>query len=46
MVLSVEAYVGEEGGDEGVKLEEEILVTEEGPVFLSNAPHDERLASR
>jgi Xaa-Pro aminopeptidase len=46
MVLSVEAYVGVEGEDEGLKLEEQVLVTSEGVEVLSHAPHDEHLASR
>ncbi len=28
MVVSVESYIGEKGGREGVKLEDEILITE------------------
>jgi Xaa-Pro dipeptidase len=43
MVLSVEAYVGEDGGSEGVKLEEEILVTVDGFEVLADVPYDERL---
>jgi Xaa-Pro aminopeptidase len=45
MVFSVEAYVGVEGEDEGLKLEEQVLVTAEGVEVLSHAPHDESLAS-
>ncbi len=45
MVLSLEAYVGVEGEDEGAKLEEQILVTSAGVEVLSRAPHDEHLAS-
>jgi len=45
MVLSVEAYVGVEGDDEGLKLEEQVLVTDAGVELLSRAPHDEHLAS-
>ena len=37
MVLTVEAYVGPRDGGEGVKLEEQVLVTENGPDRLSNA---------
>jgi len=44
MVFSVEAYVGEEGEDEAIKLEEQVLVTEQGIELLSHAPHDPRLA--
>ena len=45
MVFSVEAYVGVEGEDEGLKLEEQVLVTSEGVEILSRAPHDEHLAT-
>jgi Xaa-Pro dipeptidase len=45
MVFSVEAYVGVEGEDEGLKLEEQVLVTSTGVEILSHAPHDERLAA-
>ena len=44
MVFSVEAYVGVEGDDEGLKLEEQVLVTSAGVEVLSHAPHDEQLA--
>jgi Xaa-Pro dipeptidase len=44
MVFSVEAYVGVEGSDEGLKLEEQVLVASSGVEILSHAPHDERLA--
>jgi Xaa-Pro dipeptidase len=44
MVFSVEAYVGEEGDDEGLKLEEQVLVTSAGVEVLSHAPHDEHMA--
>ena len=40
MVLTVEAYVGPRAGGEGVKLEEQVLVTERGPDRLSNAVFD------
>jgi Xaa-Pro dipeptidase len=43
MVLSIEAYVGAEDGGEGVKLEEQILVTAEGFELFSQAPYEERL---
>ena len=45
MVFSVEAYVGVEGEDEGLKLEEQVLVTSDGVEVLSRAPHDEYLSS-
>ncbi|MGY1761608.1 M24 family metallopeptidase [Geodermatophilus sp. SYSU D00779] len=44
MVFSVEAYVGVEGEAEGLKLEEQVLVTEGGVEVLSHAPHDEHLS--
>ena len=44
MVFSVEAYVGIEGGAEGLKLEEQVLVTDGGVEVLSHAPHDEHLS--
>lgn len=45
MVFSVEAYMGVEGESEGVKLEEQVLVSSTGVELLSRAPHDERLCS-
>jgi len=33
--MSVEAYIAEEGGSEGVKLEEHVLITETGCEILS-----------
>ena len=41
MTLSVESYVGEVGGLEGVKLEEQVLITEAGAEVLSTFPLDE-----
>ncbi len=43
MVLCVESYAGERGGREGVKLEQQILVTEEGPEILSTFPLEDEL---
>ena len=43
MVLCVESYLGAESSREGVKLEEQVLVTATGFESLSNAPFDERL---
>lgn len=37
-VFSVEAYCGRRGGGEGVKLEEQIVVTETGPELLTTYP--------
>ena len=44
--LCVESYVGAPGEPDGVKLEEQILVTENGCEILSQAPHDEALDGR
>ena len=38
MVLCVESFIGEVGGREGVKLEEQVLVTSDGAVRMSSAP--------
>jgi len=38
MVISVESYIGEQGGAEGVKLEEQLLITADGAVKLSSTP--------
>ncbi|MEM7032428.1 MAG: Xaa-Pro peptidase family protein [Chloroflexota bacterium] len=40
MVVSVESYVGRVGGREGVKLEEQLLVTEDGVEPLSTYPYE------
>lgn len=43
MVISVESYIGSPGGKEGVKLEEQLLVTEDGVENFSAFPFEERL---
>lgn len=43
MCMCVESYVGEVGGAEGVKLEEQVLITEEGYEVLSKFPFEEDL---
>jgi Xaa-Pro aminopeptidase len=43
MTLCVESYIGEEGGKEGVKLEEQVLITETGVELLSQFPFEEAL---
>ncbi|BCH32114.1 peptidase M24 [Mesorhizobium sp. L-8-10] len=45
MVLCVESYIGRLGGHEGVKLEEQVLITENGNEKLSAYPLDPRLMS-
>jgi Xaa-Pro dipeptidase len=46
MTICVESYLGEEGGREGVKLEQQVLVTETGTEPLSTFPFEEDLLSR
>lgn len=43
VVLCVESYVGRTGGDEGVKLEQQVLITDTGYELLSDYPLDTRL---
>ncbi len=43
MTLCVESYIGEEGGAEGVKLEQQVLVTQTGVELLSRFPFEEDL---
>ncbi|MGR3363487.1 MAG: M24 family metallopeptidase [Maritimibacter harenae] len=43
MTLCVESYIGAEGGHEGVKLEQQLLVTETGTELLSEFPFEEAL---
>jgi Xaa-Pro dipeptidase len=43
MVLCVESYIGRLGGREGVKIEEQILITGSGSEKLSSYPLDARL---
>ena len=43
MVLCVEVYLGEVGGREGVKLEDQVLITEDGHELLSRYPFDPKL---
>ncbi|HET8791195.1 MAG TPA: Xaa-Pro peptidase family protein [Modicisalibacter sp.] len=46
MVVSVESYIGEVGAADGVKLEEEVLITDSGIAMLSRYPFDEALLGR
>ena len=46
MTVSVESYIGEVDGAEGVKLEEEVLITDSGVAMISRYPFDERLLGR
>ena len=45
MCMCVESYVGEVGGSEGVKLEEQVLISEDGHERLSRFPFEEDLLS-
>lgn len=44
MTICIESYIGEEGGTEGVKLEQQVLVTAAGCQVLTTFPFDERLS--
>ncbi|MDE0716848.1 MAG: Xaa-Pro peptidase family protein [Rhodospirillaceae bacterium] len=46
MTICVESYVGEVGGAEGVKLEDQVLITESGPIVLSRYPYEDSLLGR
>ena len=43
MALCVEAYVGAVGGKEGVKLEDQVIITENGFENLTSYPFEEAL---
>ena len=43
MVLCVESFVGSERGGEGIKLEQQVLVTETGTEPLSTCPFESLL---
>jgi Xaa-Pro aminopeptidase len=43
MVLCVESFIGEEGGRDGVKLEQQLLVIETGTELLSAFPFEDAL---
>ncbi len=43
MALCVEAYIGAEGGCEGVKLEDQVIITETGYENLTNFPFEANL---
>lgn len=44
MVLSIEFYAGDSEHRDGVKLEDQVLITENGPVWLSRYPFDQVLS--
>ena len=43
MTICVESYIGEVGGDEGVKLEQQVLITDKGVELLSTFPFETEL---
>lgn len=43
MVVSVECYAGKVGEQDGVKLEDEVLITPDGPVVISLYPYEAKL---
>ena len=43
MTMCVEVYIGEVGAKNGVKLEDQVLITETGVENLTRCPFDERL---
>lgn len=43
MVFSLESYIGAVGGEEGVKLEDQILITGDGPELLSRFPFEDAM---
>src|SRR6266436_1051504 len=46
MVLCIESYIGEVDGQDGVKLEEEVVVTTTGVELISRFPFEEELLGR
>ncbi len=44
MIVCVESYIGAEGGREGVKLEQPVWITADGPVVLSDYPLEDDYA--
>ena len=46
MTLCVESFIGDERGGEGVKLEQLVLVTKDGPEALTTFPFEDRLLSQ
>ena len=46
MIICIESYIGSAAAGQGVKLEEQLLVTDSGVERLSTFPYDARLMSR
>jgi Xaa-Pro aminopeptidase len=43
MTVCVESYIGKRGGSNGVKLEQLILITADGPRVMTTFPFEEQL---
>ena len=43
MVVAIECYAGKLGAQDGVKLEDEVWITADGPVLISLYPYEEKL---
>jgi len=43
MTICIESYIGEEGGTEGVKLEQQVLIKATGCQVLSTFPFEDQL---
>jgi Xaa-Pro aminopeptidase len=43
MTICIESYIGEVGGIEGVKLEQQVLITETGHEIMSTFPLESKL---
>ena len=41
MTICIESYIGEVGGPDGIKLEEQILITDGAPETLSHTPFEQ-----
>ncbi len=46
MTLCLARYIGAQGGCEGVKLEEQVIVTEHGIELMSTFPFEDTLLGR
>jgi Xaa-Pro aminopeptidase len=46
MTLCVESFIGEKDGDEGVKLEQQVLITEHGNRLMSRFPFEDKLLAQ
>ena len=42
MYMAIEVYIGYPGSDQGVRLEQDVVVTDQGPVVFTLYPLDEK----